>query len=128
MSKASLCRGWEHSLVSRFTPHVYCRCSAYVKWCHTRDAAREKSGFTRASFGMADKRGTPFGGAAAASGSGVAVPGRRRSRAKKKSCETISFDTLLATVRIGHRPQLYTTLSPLAHFRRGAPSLTPRPR
>ena len=41
----------------------------------------------------------------------ASVPGRRRSRAKKKSCETISFDTLLATVRIGHRPQLYTTLS-----------------
>ena len=39
------------------------------------------------------------------------VPGRGRSRAKQKSCEAISFDTLLATVRIGHRPQLYTTLS-----------------
>ena len=54
-----------------------------------------------------------FGGAAAASGSPASVPGRRRSRAKKNFKEimqAISFDTLLATVRIGHRPQLYTTL------------------
>ena len=63
---------------------------------------------------MADKRGTPFGGAAAASGSGVSRSPVAEGVVLKRILKEIMRDNLIrhaSTVSIGHRPQLYTTLS-----------------